>query len=431
MSMGRKAKARQAPLWVPSQTLAGTPKNPFYDRLNNLFDQHKFDLWVEDLCEPYFSPIGRDSIPPGVYFRMLFIGFFEGITSERQIAWRCADSRSLGTFLGYQPHEATPDHSTLPVWRKRLDEAAYDAVFQWILAMLNKHGKLDGSRVGVDSTTIEADAAMRKLVRKDTRENYREFVRRLAEEAGEPADTMEQLIRFDRKRKGKSLKNTEWESTTDPDARVMNMKDGRTRMGHKPEHAVDLETGAIVAAVVYPGDEADVDTLLPSIEAARENLQAVSPDLEILEAVADKGYHSVDNIKELGWDEGITPFIPERETGKRRKWKGDTQARGEFHANRQRCRSEKGKRLGRARSEKVERSFAHVCDTGGMHRLTTRGRENGQKRYLMYAAAFNLALLMRALFGAGKPRAMAERRKLAFLIAFFAALLAHLMLFDE
>lgn len=428
MSMGLLSNGKQISLWVPSQDVAKAPPNLFYDRLNAILRENAFDAWVEKLCAPYFSSLGRNSIPPGVYFRMIFIGYFERLTSEREIAYRCADSRSLCKYLGYEQHEATPDHSTLSVWRKRLDESAYDAVFNWILAILHNRGLAPGERVGVDSTTLEAECAMRSLVRKDTLETYRQFVRRLAAEAGEPVATTEELIRFDRKRKDKTLKNEEWESTTDADARVTKMKDGRTRMGYKAEHAVDLETGALLGTVVYHTDEVDCDTLLPTIKTTQANLESIDPKAQILETVDDKGYHSVNNIKTLNREMGITTFIPERKINGRRKWKGDTQARAEFHANRQRCKSEKGKRLGKARTELVERSFAHICDTGGMHRLTTRGIENGQKRYLAYAMAFNLGLLMRAMFGTGKPRAMADRLKLALLIALLALLLAYMAL---
>jgi transposase len=416
MSLGRKDKEKQDPIWIPYNQAPRSPGHPFYEKLNELLEKDGFDRWVEDLCARYFKEKGRRSIPPGVYFRMLMIGYFEGILSERAIAWRCADSMSLRSFLGYGIQEATPDHSSLTVWRQRLDMEIYQAVFERVLKLVDSEGLLDGSRLGVDATMMEANAAMRNIVRKDTKENYREYVDRLAEEAGEKTPlSASERVRFDRKRKGKKTSNKEWESPTDPDSRVGRMKDGRTRLSYKAENAVDLKTSIIVSARVEHGDRGDTATLLPTIETAEKNLRRVNRKRKILDVVADKGYHKAELIKELNWDRGITTYIPEKKAKGRRKWDGDVRARTEFHLNRQRCKREHGKALGRKRANLVERAFAHLCESGGMRRFTVRGLENCQKKYLIHALAYNLGVVMRAVHGIGTPRSPRERALLAYL----------------
>ena len=423
MSVGTKDTAKQAALWIPYSQVAGSPGHPFYRKLNDILKKEGFDPWAENLCSPFFKRGGRPSIPPGVYFRMLAIGYFEGIASERGIAWRCDDSRSLKEFLGYDIHESTPDHSTLSIWRQRLSLKVYQAVFLRILGIVERHGLLSGETLGVDSSTMEANAAMRSIVRKDTKENYRQYLDRLIKESGGLDPTPEERVRFDRKRK-KKLSNKDWQSETDPDARIARMKNGETHMAYKAENAVDLDSSVIVSARVTPADKMDPQTLLPTVKEAEKNLHKVSRDKDVLEVVADKGYHSAGNIKALVWDCGISTYIPERECKGRRHWDGDERARREFHANRRRCKGEHGKALGRKRANLVERAFAHTMQTGGLSRITVRGLENVQKRYLIHVVAYNLGVLMRSLYKYGTPRGAAERRFLAFLVLYLAFILA-------
>lgn len=431
MSVGSRDGGRQEELWIAHGQGPKSPGHPFYARLNGLLKDDGFDRFAEGLCAPFFKAGGRPSIAPGVYFRMLFVGFFEGLGSERAIAWRCADSLSLRDFLGMGLSGSTPDHSTLSVWRKRLDLEVYQEVFSRVLALVDGHGLLDGGVLGVDSTTVEANAAMKSIVRKDTREGYRDFVDRLAAEAGETIETAAQRQRFDRKRKGKTTSNKDWESPVDPDARVAKMKDGRTHMAYKAEHAVDLQSSVIVCGRVTPADQGDAKTLVDTVQTSRQILSDVAEDKQVLSTVADKGYHSKANIKELNWDLGVATYIPEPERNTRYRWHGDERARAEFHGNRQRCGRDHGKALGRKRANLVERSFAHVCETGGLRRFHTRGLDNARKRYLVQVAAYNLCVLMRARYGHGTPRGAAENRLLDLFIALFARILIHLALSDS
>jgi len=206
MALGKKQKNRQQTMWIPHTKIARNPGHPFYKRLNQILAKRDFDEWLEGLCAAYFRQGGRPSVPPGVYFRMLMIGYFEGLSSERAIAWRCADSLSLREFLGMELTESTPDHSTLSVWRKRLEVATYEEVFRKILSIVERHGSLKGEVLGVDSTTLEANAAMRSIVRKDTGETYREYLCGLAREAGIEEPTPEELRKFYRNRKGQEGK---------------------------------------------------------------------------------------------------------------------------------------------------------------------------------------------------------------------------------
>jgi transposase len=412
MALGKRNKPKQQQLWVATIELVPQSGHPFYTRLNKLLDDDCFDDWIEGECVPYFAAGGRPSIPPGVYFRMLFVGYLEGFQSERSIAWNCADRNSLRTFLGYLPHERTPDHSSFTIWRQRLPLSLYREVFQRILSIVDKHGLVDAYAAGVDSSTIEANASLRRLARKDNGASYREYVKGLMEEAGEESDDGAALVRFDKKRKGKRLSNSDWESETDPDARIAKMKDGTTHLAYKPEHAIDLHTGAMLGVNVYPADQGDTACLPETLETVKENLKDLgdaSP--ELLCVVTDKGYHKAQLIKGVNLDQEITTYIPERETTKRRKWRGDLDARREFHANRRRTRGNEGKRLGRLRSELVERSFALTKCSGNLSRMMTRGMDNVTKRYLIHAAAYNLSLVMRSLFGHGTPKGLAGALK--------------------
>ena len=419
-------------MWVAGPALARSPGHRFYEKLNELLAEAKFDREVEKLCAPYFETDekgGRPSIPPGVYFRMLFVGYFEGIESERGLEWRCADSLSLRTFLGVQISDRVPDHSSLSRMRSRLDGTVYDAVFRLVLGIVDSKGLLRGKVAGVDSTYLRADASMKTIVRKDTGDDYTAYLKKLCEAQGIDNPTVEDARRMDRKRKGKKVSNEDWASPTDTDARIVRLKDGRTRLGYKAEHVVDLETGAVVAAEIYSADAADPATLTSSLETARENMEAAresdrtgsdddddgddapppaAPSEEsrpTVEVVADKGYHKVELLLELARAEYRTYIpVPDQKGQRRFTDKGGMLAREAFHHNRARVRRTKGKKLLRQRGEKIERTFAHACETGGHRRLRLRGRQNARKRYLVHVAAMNLGLVMRMALGYGTPR---------------------------
>lgn len=416
MALGKKQKNRQQTMWIPHTKIARNPGHPFYKRLNQILAKRDFDEWLEGLCAAYFRQGGRPSVPPGVYFRMLMIGYFEGLSSERAIAWRCADSLSLREFLGMELTESTPDHSTLSVWRKRLEVATFEEVFRKILSIVERHGLLKGEVLGVDSTTLEANAAMRSIVRKDTGETYREYLAGLAREAGIEDPAAEELRKFDRKRKGRRTSNRDFESPSDPDSRIAKMKDGTTHLAHKAENAVDMETAVVVSANIFPADRGDTQTLVETIEQSEENLRAVDSEKTVVSLVTDKGYHKASLINDLYWNEGITTYIPERKSPQRRKWHGDKRQCRAFHANRRRCKSGYGKWLIRQRAAIVERVFAHLMETGGLRRIHLRGLENIQKRYLVHVLAYNLSVLMRAVCGFGTPRSTGDLKTLLSLL---------------
>jgi transposase len=406
MALGRRRSSHQGELFLTSADLPQSPGHAFYDRLNELLAEAAFDRFVEDLCQPHYAhEIGRPSLPPGTYFRMLFVGYFEGIDSQRGIAWRCADSFSLRAFLAIPPTEASPDHSSLTKIRQRLPEVVHERVFAHVLALAHEKNLLKGKTVGVDSTTLEASAAMRAIVRKDTGEDYKAYLKRLAKEAGMENPTDEELVRFDRKRKDKTTSNTEWVSATDADSRIAKMKDGRTHLAYKAEHAVDLDSGLILAAGIHPADTGDTATLVDSVLRVQVNLVRAGLEVEVEEVVADKGYHKAEVLAECAeW--GCRTYIPEPER-KKRTWTDKPESwRVATAANRRRVKGERSKRLQKERSELVERSFAHVCETGGGRRSWLRGRVNVSKRYLMQVAAHNLGVVMRSLFGVGKPRVL-------------------------
>jgi IS5 family transposase len=412
MAMGKR-KARQESLFVAADQLPQSPGHPFYRRLNALLAEAGFDRWVEQRCREYYEqdePRGRKSIPPGVYFRMLFVGYFEGLDSQRGIAWRCADSWALRQFLGVPLGEGTPDHSTLTNTRKRLPPDVFAEVFQFVLSIAADKKLLSGQTAGADSTTLEANAAMKSIVRKDTGEDWKEYVTRLMREEGvieperEPTD--EEIRRYDRKRKDKTVSNAEWESSTDADARITKMKDGRTHLAYKAEHVVDLRSDLVLAAEIRPADHADTATLADSLVAAQINLREAGSDATIEEVAADKGYHAADTIEMCEFLE-VRSYIPEPRRRHPSRWadKPDEHRRAVVN-NRRRVKRDKSKKLQRRRSEVVERTFAHICDTGGSRRSWLRGLVNVTKRYLMAAAAHNLGRLMRLLNGIGKPKSL-------------------------
>jgi IS5 family transposase len=403
MSMGHRPAEHQPELWVPTAELAQSPGHAFYDMLNGLLRETGFDRYVEDLCRPHYADgVGRESIPPGVYFRMLFVGYFEGIDSQRGIAWRCSDSLSLRAFLGIPLAEATPDHSSLTRIRQRLPLDVHDQVFLHVLQIAQDKKLLRGKTAVVDATTLEANAAMRSIVRKDTGEDYKAYLKRLLAEQGVDDPTDEDIRRFDKGRKKKGS-NEEWESPTDPDSRIAKMKDRRTHLAYKAEHVVDAESEFVLAAQVYHADQSDPATLPESIETAQINLALVGSEQKIAEVAADKGYHKAQTLADCEAS-GTRTYIPEP---KGRHYRSATPSRRRaVKANRRRVKGERSKRLQRRRSEVVERSFAHVCETGGARQTWLRGLTKVAKRYVVHVAAHNLALLMRKLFGIGKPRTL-------------------------
>ena len=411
MFLGRQ-EDRQSDLLLTWSELPHSAGHPFYDELQAVLRASDFDRFVEGLCKPYYSSSkrGRKSLPPGRYFRMLLVGYFEGLDSERGIEWRCADSLSLREFLLLSSREAVPDHSWLSKTRSRLPLGTHEAVFTWVLARLADHGLIKGDRIGVDASTMEANAALRAIVRRDSGEAYREMLQRLAKESGIETPTADDLIRLDKTRKGKKLSNEDWESPTDPDARIAKMKDGRTRLGYKPEHGVDLDTGAIVAAPIHEADQGDTKTLPDTLEAAEKTLEAVGKELspeDPAELVADKGYHSRDGLKELEDSEWKSRISEPKPNGINR-WKGDGEARRAYYNNRARLLSEVARQAFKLRAERVERSFALTLDRGGMRRAWLRGHDNVQKRYLIHVSGYNLGLIMRLLTGSGTPRRWAD-----------------------
>jgi transposase len=417
MAMGtRKKRERSEDLWIVSSEVVGTPAHAFYERLNQILDQHHFDRSVEHLCRRYYKGrLGRPSVTPGVYFRALLLGYLEGIDSERGIAWRLADSLSMRKFIAYALNEETPDHSTISRTRRLYSVETHKAVFRWVLQILAEEGLVQGQTVSIDATTLEANAALRSIVRRDTGQKYDEYLNDLAKAAGIENPTPEQRARLDRKRKKKGS-NKEWKHPHDPDARIAKMKDGSTHLAHKAEHAVDLSSGALLAVTLQGADQGDTTTIHQTLaeagEAVAELIEqeaATAPAEEpkvnlggVEEVVADKGYHSGEVLLKVEAAD-CRSYIPEPERG-RRHWEGKEDEQQQVYANRRRVRGNRSKRLQRKRSELTERSMAHMYETGGMRRVHLKGRDNILKRLLVHAGGFNLALVMRKLVGVGKPR---------------------------
>lgn len=406
MSMGCQ-EDRQGDLMVTWTDMPRSPGHVFYDRLQQVLLEGGFDGFVEATCKPYYAEkMGAKSVPPGRYFRMHLVGYFEGIASERGLEWRCSDSLSLREFLRLETGQRVPDHSWLSKTRSRLPGEVHSAVFGWVLALLAEHGLVQGERIGVDASTMEANAALRNIEQRVSGEGYQEMLHRMAEESGIETPTAEDLIRLDRQRKGKKLSNDDWVSKSDPDARIAKMKDGTTHLAYKPEHAVDLDTGAVLAAELHPADEGDTTTITKTLAVAEERLAAVGagPSAEApAECVADKGYHSRAVLKELDDGPWKTRIAEPKRNGFAR-WRGDDAARRAVTNNRTRLLSGVARQAFKLRAEIVERSFAHILDRGGMRRTWLRGRESVHKRYLLHVAGHNLSLLMRQIIGAGTPR---------------------------
>src|SRR5256712_10855749 len=278
MAMGKRTR-EQAPIWIPATELPVSPGHPFYARLNAILDEAGFDRFAEEQCQAFYAPVmGRPGLPPGRYFRLLLLGYFEGLDSERGIAWRAADSLAIRSFIGLDLDAAAPDHSTISRTRRLIDLETHRAVFTWVQERLTAAGLLKGRTVAIDATTLEANAAMRSIVRRDTGESYQEFLTRLAAASGIKTPTREDLARLDRERK-KKTSNKDWTNPYDPDAKVAKMKDGRTHLAHKAEHAVDLETGALVAVTLQGADQGDTTTIVETATAAAEQIEDAQADV--------------------------------------------------------------------------------------------------------------------------------------------------------
>jgi transposase len=418
MAMGtRKMRERQPDLWYGGE-LPTAPGHPFYKRLNEVLDNAQFDPFCETSCADFYhQKLGRPSLPPGQYFRIMMIGFFEGLDSERGIAWRLADSLTLRQFLSIALDEKTPDHVTISRTRRLIDAETHQQTFTWVLERLAQAGLIKGKTIGVDSTTLEANAAMKSIVRRDTGESYMAYLKRLAEAEGIETKDAAALLRMDRKRK-KKTSNEDWQSPVDTDAEITKLKDGRTALAYKAENAVDMATGAIVAVTTHSGAAADTTTVQETVieaglavadliaEKTPEGKFDVHPE-GVEEVVADKGYHSNDVMVGLAEME-VRSYVAEPDRGPR-NWEGKTAEKEAVYGNRRRITGDRGKRLQRQRGERIERNFAHQFDTGGLDRLYVRGLENVHKKFLIQAAACNLALLLRSTYGSGKPRAAHDR----------------------
>jgi transposase len=432
MALGKR-EAKQQDLFVTSEALQAAPGHSFYDRLGKLLLSQDFDEFAEEICAPFYAEKGRPSLPPGTYFRLMLLGYFERLCSERQIAWRVADSLTLRQFLGYSLSERTPDHSTISKTRRRLSLDVHQAIFVRVLQILADAKLLRGKTLGIDATDLASNASLRNLRHKVTDETYQSYVKDLMkddpDEPDDPSD--EQAGRFDRKRK-KSLSNQEWHNPNNPDAKVTRMKNGSTHFAEKCEHAVDLDTGAIIAVTVQGADRGDTESIWTTLGDAAHNLNQAKakirealkdqPDKSgtshsrdmLCEVVADKGYHSRSICTELSAESrDIRSYIAEPARG-RQRWRGDTESRDAVYANRRRIRGGRGRALMRKRGELLERPFAHYLDHGGMRRVWLKGHDNIAKRLLIHTAACNLGLLLRKTIGAGTPRGATNAQ-----IAFF------------
>jgi len=433
MAMGTR-RERQEELWIPTCNLARRAGHPFYQRLNQLLAEHDFDRFVEGQCRRFYAAImGRPGLAPGIYFRLLLVGYFEGIDSERGIAWRAGDSLSIREFVGIPLDEGAPDHTTIARTRRLIDLETHRQVFAWVLELLADAGMVKGKRIGIDATTLEANAALRSIVRRDNAESYEEFLKGLARQSGVETPTREDLGRVDRKRKKKGS-NREWFNPHDRDARITKMKDGRTHLAHKAEHAVDLDTGAVVAVTVQEAHRGDTTTVKETLAEAGATVaelierEAEAQPLEkpqvslggIEEVVADKGYHSGPVLKQMQ-AAGVRSYIPEKKQAGKRHWVGKEDQQRLVYENRQRLQRPKGKQLLRKRGELIERTFAHCYDTGGMRRTHLRKHNNILKRLLIHVAGANLGLLLRNRYGIGTPRGL---QGLSLMLHFLAVLVA-------
>jgi transposase len=407
----RKSKPKQQELWIVAGELPSATPDAFYRRIHRTLEGMNFAQRVWTICQSSYADAskgGRPGIDPVVYLKMLMVGFFENIGSERGIASRCADSLSIRGFLGYSLTEGTPDHSSLSVIRQRLSLPQIEAMHRVLLEALQQHGLLKGRKTGIDSSIMEANASLRGLEHRNTREDYWDYVKRLATEAGIDASDTKAVRRFDRQRPGRKSSNQEWHNPHDPEAKVGRTKDGACDMVYKPEHISDLESGAIIAAEVRCGDAADNDgTLKQRLLKARATLRKVLPKAQRAKAMsqvcADEGYFVLEQIAGLQ-RAGVRTVISDPFAGRRRR---ERQSKGQQRVLwRARCavRSPSGKALLRKRGEHLERAFCHVLDHGGLRRARLRGTQNLSKRLLLAAMTHNLSLLLRHQTGIGTAK---------------------------
>lgn len=406
----RKKGPVQKEFWVVAERLPKASPSRFYELLNRTLEEMEFARQVHESCAPAYAEAargGRPGIDPVVYFKMLMVGFFEGIESERQIAARCEDSLSLRGFLGFALEEATPDHSSMTIIRQRLGRACFQRVFALVLAALQRHGLLKGRHLGIDSSVIEANASLRHLQERNTEEDYWKYVQRLAREAGLETTDGAALRNFDRHRPGKKLSNEQWQNPHDPDAKIGRTKDGASDMVYLPEHTVDLETGAIVQAQVLPGDHRDSEDLSGRVIEAVLNVQeaqgTTDPAAVPQTLTADKGYFSLEEIGRLQ-ELSLKTVISDPRRAQRRIDKLSSPERQTLARAQRSASSQYGRRLLRKRGQHIERSFAHVLDAGALRRATLRGLENLHKRHQIAAACYNLSQLLRRLYGVGTPK---------------------------
>jgi transposase len=408
-----KKKAAQSEFWIAADQVVTSAKSGFYAKLEETLESFGFAAKVRALCAPAYdtSGVGRPGIDPVVYLKMIMVGFFEDLPSERAIAARCADSMSIRAFLNYGLDEKTPDHSSFTVIRQRLGLEVYQRIFTLTLEALREHGLLRGKNLGIDSSVIEANASLRALVHRNTEEQYWDYVKGLAAEQGIDPDDTAAVRKFDRHRPGKGS-NQEWENPYDPDAKIGRTKDGATDMIYKPEAVVDLDTGAIVQAQVHPGDQADHQGMAPRVLEAQQNINLASGEeldtLTLKSVTSDKGYYAVGELKALQ-GENIRTVISDP-INNRRLDRLEADQKRAVRAARRSVKSQSGKDLLRRRGMHIERSFAHILDCGGMRRTTLRGWENLNKRFKLAAAFYNLSQLMRKLFGFGTPKQLAALR---------------------
>ncbi len=426
-----KKKAAQPEFWIAADQVVSSANSGFFAKLEETLESFGFAAKVRALCAPAYnkSGVGRPGIDPVVYLKMIMVGFFEDLPSERAIAARCADSMSIRAFLKYELHERTPDHSSFTVIRQRLGLEIYEDIFTLTLRALREHGLLRGKNLGIDSSVIEANASLRALVHRNTEEQYWDYVKRLAAESGIEPDDAAAVRKFDRHRPGKGS-NQEWVNPYDPDAKIGRTKDGATDMIYKPEAVVDLDTGAIVQAQVHPGDQADHKEMATRVLEAQQNInQAAGEKLDTLtvnSVTSDKGYYAVNELQALQ-QEDIRTVIADP-IDNRRLDKLESDEKKAVQTARRSTKSTSGKELLRRRGMHIERSFAHVLDCGGMRRTTLRGWENLNKRFKLAAAIYNLSQLMRKLFGIGTPKQLAARGRLVFLqFAYLMAAIARIV----
>jgi transposase len=416
-----KEKAGQQEFWVATSDLPKSAKTTFYDKLQATLNDFGFEGKLREICLPYYkqATVGRPGIDPVVYVKMIMVGFFEDLPSERAIAARCADSLALRAFLKYELHENTPDHSSLSVIRQRLGVEVYQQIFQIMLQALQKHGLLRGRNVGIDSSVIEANASLRALVQRNTAEEYWEYVKKLAAAEGIDPQDAAAVRKFDRARPGKGS-NQEWVNPHDPDAKIGRKKDGATDMIYKPEVVVDLDTGAIVQAMVHPGDQLDHQDVAARVLEAQQNINAAraqpAETLTIETATADKGYYSVSELDALQKEEIKTVVSDPIDNRRVDKLPEDLQK--VVRQARRTVKSRRGKRLLARRGMHIERTFAHILDCGGYRRTTLRGKENLNKKYKLAAAIYNLSQLMRQLFGFGTSKQLEAHRGAPFSLFF-------------